>query len=118
MDHVAQASPSSLGHASWSARGVSHTVFAIEGMRCANCSRAVTRAVDSLPGVERVSVNVATGRAAVDWNPDTVPLKKILDAVTRAGFKPLPLGGETAASARRAEHRLALKRIGLAGLGM
>jgi len=87
-------------------------------MRCANCSRAVTRAVDSLPGVERVSVNVATGRAAVDWHPGTVPLKKILDAVTRAGFKPLPLGGETAASAQRAEHRLALKRIGLAGLGM
>lgn len=118
MDQVAAASPSSLGHASWSARGVSHTVFAIEGMRCANCSRAVTRAIDALPGVERISVNVATGRAAVDWNPDAVPLKKILDAVTRAGFKPIPLGGETAASAQRAEHRLALKRIGLAGLGM
>ena len=118
MAQVAADSLSSLGHASWSDRGVSHTVFAIEGMRCANCSRAVTRAVDALPGVECSSVNVATGRAAVDWNPDAVSLKKILDAVTRAGFKPLPLGGETATSAQRAEHRLALKRIGLAGLGM
>jgi P-type Cu2+ transporter len=118
MKQLAGASLSSLGHASWSARGVSHTVFAIEGIRCAACSRAVTRAVSALAGVERISVNVATGRAAVDWDPQSIGLKKILDAVTRAGFKPIPLGGESAAAAQRAEHRLALKRIGLAGLGM
>jgi Cu2+-exporting ATPase len=118
VERVAIASGSSLAHTSWSERGVSHTVFAIEGLRCAACSRAVTRAVGALSGVERISVNVATGRAAVDWNPEAVALKKILDAVTAAGFKPIPLGGEKAASVQRAEQRLALKRIGLAGLGM
>jgi P-type Cu2+ transporter len=118
VEHVAADSVTSVAHASWSARGVSHTVFAIEGMRCAACSRAVMRAVGALPGVERISVNAATGRAAVDWDPQTVALKKILDAVTVSGFKPIPLGGERGAGAQRAEHRLALKRIGLAGLGM
>ncbi len=97
---------------------MSHAVFSIEGMRCTACSRAVTRAVSALAGVERVSVNVATARAAVDWDPQRVALKKILDVVSETGFKPLPLVGEAAASVQRAEHRLALKRIGLAGLGM
>jgi P-type Cu2+ transporter len=97
---------------------VSHAVFTIEGMRCTACSRAVTRAVSALAGVERISVNVATARAAVDWDPHRVALKKILDVVSDTGFKPLPLAGEAAASVQRAEHRLALKRIGLAGLGM
>lgn len=54
----------------------------------------------------------------MDWDPQRVALKKILDVVTETGFKPVPLAGEAAASAQRAEHRLALKRIGLAGLGM
>jgi Cu2+-exporting ATPase len=76
------------------------------------------RAVGALPGVERVSVNVATARAAVDWDPQRIALKKILAVVSETGFTPLPLAGETAASAQRVEHRLALKRIGLAGLGM
>lgn len=115
---VAPATVSSVAHASWSARGVSHAIFAIEGMRCAACSRAVTRALNALGGVERVSVNVATARAAVDWDPHRVALKKILDVVTAAGFKPVPLAGQATVSAQRAEHRLALKRIGLAGLGM
>lgn len=105
-------------HASWSADGISHSVFAIEGMRCAACSRAVTRAVSALPGVHRVSVNVATGRAAVDWDPAQVSLRRVLDAVARTGFTPVPLAGEAAAAQRRTERRRALKRIGLAGLGM
>src|SRR6185437_16472296 len=52
------------------------------------------------------------------WNPKKIALKQILDAISVAGFKPLPLAGETAASDQRAQRRLALKRIGLAGLGM
>jgi Cu2+-exporting ATPase len=74
--------------------------------------------VSALAGVERISVNIATARAAVDWDPHKLALKKILDVVSETGFKPLPLAGEVAASVQRAERRLALKRIGLAGLGM
>ena len=109
---------SSVAHATWSASGISHSVFMVEGMRCAACSRSVSRAIGGLSGVERVSVNVATGRAAVGWDPGQVTLRRILDAVTQAGFKPVPLAGESASDGQRTERRLALKRIGLAGLGM
>jgi P-type Cu2+ transporter len=38
--------------------------------------------------------------------------------VAAAGFRPVPLAGDAAAAAQRSEYRAALKRIGLAGLGM
>jgi Cu2+-exporting ATPase len=105
-------------HARWTADGVSHAVFRVEGMRCAGCSRTITRALGELQGIERVSVNFATGRAAVDWDPSRVTLPRILALVREAGFKPVPLAGASAVAADRTERREALKRIGLAGLGM
>ena len=107
-----------VAHAHWTSEGASHSVFAIEGMQCSACSGAVTRTVGSLPGVGRISVNVATGRAAVDWDPNRVTFARILKTVASAGFKPVPLAGDVAAEAQRTERRAALKRIGLAGLGM
>ncbi len=97
---------------------MAHVVFTLEGMRCSGCSRTVTRAIRALPGVGRISVNVATARAAVDWDPQRVTLPQILAAITASGFKPVPLAGTAAAAEQRNERRAALKRIGLAGLGM
>ena len=107
-------------HTLWSDRshGRARAVFAAQGIRCANCSRSVERAVRGLPGIERVDVNVATARVSVDWDAARTSLAAILAAVDKAGFRPVPLIGEHAASAITRERRAALKRIGLAGLGM
>jgi Cu2+-exporting ATPase len=72
----------------------------------------------ALPGVKRVDVNVATSRVCVDWDPAQSELGTILKTVAGAGFKPIPLSGDGAESEFARERRLALKRIGLAGLGM
>lgn len=94
------------------------SVFTVEGMHCSNCAVTVERAVRALEGVQRFSVNAATARASVEWNPDQLSLNKVLNAVRKAGFKAIPLEGEEAADSQRLERRLALKRIGVAGLGM
>ena len=116
MSTVAAAS----AHAFWASEsgGRARTVFAAEGIRCASCSRSIERAVGALPGIARVNVNVATSRVCVDWDPAHSQLAQILRAVSTAGFRPIPLAGETAERAFVQERRLALKRIGLAGLGM
>lgn len=93
----------------------SRFVFNVEGMHCANCARAIERALGALDGVYRVSVNAATNRASVDWNPRQLTLSKVFDAVRKAGFKPIPIEGEEAAAAEKAERRRAIKRIGIAG---
>lgn len=111
---------SANAHTLWSNNASHHSraVFAAEGIRCAACSKTIEKAVRALPGVEHVNVNVATARVCVDWNPSTIDLNKILTTVSKAGFKPIPLAGKTAESAFKQERRTALKRIGLAGLGM
>ena len=107
-------------HTLWSdaEQGRARAVFAAAGIRCASCSRSIESAIRALPGIDRVDVNVATARVAVDWNPSRIDLEKILASVERAGFRPAPLMGEQAAAALVRERRAALKRIGLAGLGM
>jgi Cu2+-exporting ATPase len=112
---ASRATPS--GFWSSAAAGRSQAVFAAEGIRCAGCARTIERAVSALPGIERVSVNAATARVSVGWRESEVDLPSVLDAVEKAGFKPLPLAGAAAEEAFRRERRAALKRIGLAGLG-
>src|SRR5687767_10413447 len=96
----------------------SRAVFAAEGIRCASCSRSIERAIAALPGISRVGVNVATSRVSVDWDAARSSLADIQRAVRDAGFKPVPLAGVEAETAFAIERRRALKRIGLAGLGM
>jgi Cu2+-exporting ATPase len=108
-------------HARWSpdAGEHEHVVFLIEGMHCANCARSIERAIGALPGVDGVKVNGATARAAVDWRGrGGTRLAQILDAVRRAGFTPVPLAGQAATAEFQRERRAALKRVGLASLGM
>ncbi len=110
-----------LRHARWSldAGEHEHVVFAVEGMRCAACARSIERAVGALPGVEGVRVNGATARVAVDWRGHSaIGLAQILAAVERAGFVPVPLAGTGASDEYQRERRVALKRVGLAALGM
>jgi Cu2+-exporting ATPase len=97
--------------------GEGHVVFTAEGIRCANCARSIRRALDALPGVRRVDINVVDGRVSVVWDSGRTSLGAILGRVSQAGFRPVPLVGVAAAAAQREERRAALKRIGLAGIG-
>jgi len=108
-------------HARWSPDSGEHehVVFLVEGMHCANCARSIERAITALPGVDAVKVNGATARVSVDWRgPGGTRLTQILDAVSRAGFTPVPLAGKAATAEFQRERRTALKRVGLASLGM
>lgn len=96
----------------------SRTAFGIEGMHCANCASSVERALRGLDGVHAISVNAATGKARVDWDPAKLTLRPIFAAIRKLGFRPVPLAGEVAEAAAVQERRQALKRIGVAGLGM
>lgn len=58
----------------------------IEGMTCSACVRAVERAVSKVEGVETVSVNFATEKAQIDYNPDVLRLSDIKAAIKAAGY--------------------------------
>jgi Cu+-exporting ATPase len=69
----------------------------IGGMTCAACSARVEKAIRTLEGVESVSVNLATEKASVIYNPGTIRISAIKDAIEKAGYKALDFSKEGAA---------------------
>ena len=63
--------------------------ISIGGMTCAACAKAVERAIKRLPGIDEASVNLATEKAMVVYNPAEVRLSEIKQAIIKAGYKPL-----------------------------
>ncbi len=47
------------------------TTITITGMTCGHCTAAVTKALQSIPGVERAEVSLDPGQAVVTGNADT-----------------------------------------------
>ncbi len=93
------------------------TMLLIDGMHCTACAWLIERAVGSVPGVESVHVNIGARRARVVWRDARCGLIQILDAVVRSGYRPLPLDAAALDEAHKAESRVALKRLLVAGFG-
>lgn len=65
--------------------------LSIEGMTCASCVVRVEKALQQVPGVKAVAVNLATERARVDVGTEVSPAV-LAEAVRKAGYT---VGGET-----------------------
>jgi P-type Cu+ transporter len=81
-------------NAGFEASEVSHSkevTIPIGGMTCASCSKAVERALGKLAGIESASVNLATEKAAIKYNPEKVRLSEIKQAINKAGYQALEI---------------------------
>lgn len=58
----------------------------ITGMTCASCVRRVEKALAKVDGVAAASVNLATERASVAYDPEQVTLDALTRAVEKAGY--------------------------------
>ena len=89
-----------------------------EGVRCAACSWLIRNRLEPLPGIDQVQVDPASGYCRIRWQPAAQKLSRIALELAQLGYRPhLPLAG-TEEQARGRERRLALRRLGVAGLGM
>ena len=61
----------------------------IGGMTCAACSARVERALRKLEGIENATVNLATEKATVVYNPRSLQLSSIKEAIQKAGYEVL-----------------------------
>ena len=59
----------------------------ISGMMCAACVAHNEEALSSLPGVTKAVVNLATGKARVEYDPDKVTLEDMKKAVSDVGYE-------------------------------
>ncbi|HVL31483.1 MAG TPA: heavy metal translocating P-type ATPase, partial [Solirubrobacteraceae bacterium] len=75
--------------------------LAISGMTCASCAARVEHRLNELEGVT-ATVNYATERARVEFDPATVAPQQLVEAVAAAGYRaslPSAPGGPAAAGA-------------------
>jgi Cu+-exporting ATPase len=75
-------------------KGVTVTI-PVGGMHCAACSARVEKTLIKLDGVESASVNLATEKATVVYDPHTLRLSAIKEAITNAGYEPLEVSAGT-----------------------
>ena len=59
---------------------------AVEGMTCASCSGRIERKLQSVPGVDQASVNLASERASVSYDPAATSPQALIEAITQTGF--------------------------------
>ena len=59
----------------------------IQGMHCAACSTRIEKVVGNLDGITSCSVNLATERAKIDFDPALITITAIAEAIDDLGFK-------------------------------
>jgi len=89
----------------------------LEGLRCSACGWLADKALSLQSGVLDVSVNPATARARLVWDPGKVRLGDLLRVLEHVGLRPHPLAGESSEQVALLERRSALKRLAVAGFG-
>ena len=73
--------------------------FAVTGMTCASCSAVIEKVVSKLAGVESVTVNLATEKMTVRFDPSVIDDAGIAAAVKKAGYGAIPLDAPLASPA-------------------
>lgn len=99
-------------------QGRQSSILLIDGLRCAACAWLIERMLRRVPGIIEVSVNTAAMRAHVVWRGGDCDLPTVLRTVADLGYRPHPLDVAALQLHWQEERRTALKRLGVAGLGM
>ena len=74
----------------------------VGGMTCGSCSSAVESALRAVPGVQAAAVNLLSGVAEVEFDPEVTGPRHLVEAVEGAGFEAAAISGQRlGTSARR-----------------
>ena len=78
----------------------------VSGMTCAACQARVQRMLQKTPGVVEASVNLMTGNARVEFDPDVANPAVLVERIRATGYgAELPVEGRTAIAEQEAQDR-------------
>lgn len=63
----------------------------ISGMTCAACSSRIERIISKMEGVRNAAVNLATEKAVIKYDPSSIRISEIKQAIVKAGYTPLEI---------------------------
>jgi P-type Cu2+ transporter len=98
--------------------GAALSQFQVAGMHCAACAGLIEAALLKLPGVQAASVNAASARLGLTWQPSRIALADVFAALQAVGYQATPDVAAPARELRRREKRQALWRLFVAGFLM
>jgi Cu+-exporting ATPase len=94
----------------------------VGGMTCAACSARVERALRKLVGIESATVNLATEKAMVAYDPRALRLSAIKEAIVKAGYHIIEVSKNAVDEDKLRKEKeikiLKIKFIVAAGLGL
>jgi Cu+-exporting ATPase len=99
-----------------STASLSGVTLPLTGMTCAACARTIERTLQKVDGVAEASVNFATGRAEVRFDPAVTDVPHLVDAVRDVGYDVAPLNPVTdveqqAKDAKDNEYRIVRRKL-------
>ena len=65
---------------------MTHEEIQVEGMTCGHCVETVTQAVNSLEGINQVSVDLDKKLVCVDFDESQTSLDAVSSKITEVGF--------------------------------
>ncbi len=78
-----------LGYEALENTSSSNVTIPIGGMTCAACAQRVDKAIRKLSGVVSVSVNFATEKATISFDPQQVRVSALREVIEKTGYKAL-----------------------------
>jgi len=99
------------------AEGKTEATFILQCVRCSACLWLIEETLRRVPGVTRASVNYATRRAQLAWDPRRTGLKDLVGAVRSVGYDACPYDPRREAELEGRERRVALWRLFVAAFG-
>ncbi|MFT5706450.1 MAG: Cu2+-exporting ATPase, partial [Oceanospirillaceae bacterium] len=98
--------------------GTKEATLVIEGITCAACIWLLEHHLLKLSGVLHFNVNMTNHRAQLRWNKNQIPLSKILATISEIGYLGHPYRPDVEEQLLAKEHKKAMRRLGIAGVGM
>lgn len=93
----------------------SEVIFEITGMTCITCSHTIEEALNKLDGVISATVNFASEKAIVRYNPEVITVAGVKKAISDSGYQAViadePTNDHEGGARERQSHRLRLLLI-------
>ncbi|RIB21209.1 E1-E2 ATPase-domain-containing protein [Gigaspora rosea] len=70
------------------AQGNDTTILAIGGMSCASCIKTIQSAVELLPGVTSININLLTTQATIKHDQNLIGPRDLINKIEELGFEP------------------------------
>jgi Cu2+-exporting ATPase len=94
------------------------TRLVMDDIHCAACCWLIENALQKLPGVTYISVNLGSHRATLRWQPSRIKLAAILKNLHQVGYRALPFRTDSLQDTQDKNRRMDWLRLGVAAMVM